>query len=102
MYTHTAEDRKRLYSIMSVVVMPAIQRAISDASRTLVYETEGFHPDLTYGEGMRIAADEVTQLLSQYFASLPSDMPEGLFNEVTSQEFYSWLKQQHVRQPAKV
>jgi len=71
--------------------MPALQRAIADASRSVVYDNEGFHPDITYGDSMRLTADEMTALLADYFTDLSYQNQDGLFNLLCAESLNEWL-----------
>ncbi len=92
MYTQTQEERERLYTLIEHMVLPAIQRAIYEASELLVYDTEGFHPDSVYEDHIDTAADEITARLSEYFAGISYKQPDGLYAKVNAADLHRWLE----------
>lgn len=91
MYTHNYEEQERLNDILTTLLLPAVRRAIADASRVLVYETEGFHPDGAYEASQQAAADELTLRLCQYFAGLSYRSERNLFEGLTPEDMREWL-----------
>lgn len=94
MYPHTTRENDKLNAVIAEMVMPALQRAIADASRTLVYEVEGFHPDIAYGESLRTAANDIALRFMAYCASLEGMNPDEAYNALCPAEIMSYLIEQ--------
>lgn len=99
MYTHTQNEREKLNFVIVHTIMPALQRTIADASRIVVYESEGFHPDIAYGESLREAADEITSRLVDYFAGLTFRDEREIYSELSPEKVKQFLEE---RQPLLV
>ncbi len=93
MYTRTIAERDKLYTKIAAVVIPALRQALQDAGEDLVYEIEGFHPDVAYDAHVQEAADEMTALLCGYFAGLSYRGEKDLFDAVQPSDMYAWLRQ---------
>lgn len=93
MYTHTIAERDKLYTKLAAVVIPALRQTLQEAAEDLVYELEGFHPDMAYDAHVQAAADEMTALLCGYFAGLSYRRAQDLFDAVDSGDIYAWLHQ---------
>lgn len=92
MYTKSQSEKDKLNRLLATVVLPALKEAIDKASRELVYEVEGFHPDVAYGENLDEAADEMTMLLCDYFAGISYMSEENMHEKINQADLYDWLR----------
>lgn len=92
MYTHTIAERDKLHHILAAVVVPALRHALQQAGDDLVYQIEGFHPDVAYDGHVQAAANEMTALLCGYFATLSYAGRRDLLAALTPDEVYGWLR----------
>ena len=92
MYTRTQIEKDKLNRLLAKVVLPALKDAVEEASRELVYDVEGFHPDIAYGENMHAAATEMTMLLCDYFAGISYMSEENMYDKINGDDLYTWLK----------
>jgi hypothetical protein len=93
MYTRTIEERRRLQNMIAAVVIPALRQALQDAGEDLVFEVEGFHPDVAYDGHIQEAADEMAALLCTYLGGLMYGENRNLYDAIEPTKVYGWLRE---------
>ncbi len=99
MNTPSHTDPDKLQRILERAVLPALQRTIHEASRTVLYEADGFCDGSIPTTRLDAIADDITLILTAYLTDVTHrHCAESLYRQITTHDLHEWAMG-HLTQP---